>query len=127
MFGLESELFMNNYLPLFFYVTLFSYPKEKVFPFLLFASCFISFIVYSFSLLPILLTIIFYVLNRSWHLPHRLKNMYFRTFFNTTLYIGIFMLVTGKNTLVLLLSNILWNTFFSHLLFNKRNLNFSKK
>ncbi len=127
MLLLERVFPMNNFFPLYFYISYFTYSKEKVLPFLLFSSLFLDIIVYPYTLIHTLLTIVIYLLNFSWHIPHRLKLYVGRTILNTVMYIGALQVIYLHFSPSLLLSNIFWNILITFLYFKKRSFNFSKR
>ena len=119
MYILERVFPMNEFLPLYFYISLFTFSHERNLPFLLFASLFLDIIVYPFSFIHTLLTIVLYLLNTSCHLG--------RTCLNTFIYVGILLLIFQHLSPIFLLMSLLWNFFLTFLLFKKRSLNFSKR
>lgn len=127
MYISERVFPMNEFLPLYFYISLFTFSHERNLPFLLFASLFLDIIVYPFSFIHTLLTIVLYLLNTSWHIPHQLKLYLGRTCLNTFIYVGILLLIFQHLSPIFLLMSLLWNFFLTFLLFKKRSLNFSKR
>ncbi len=127
MFSLERAYPMNSLLPLYFYVSFLTFSKERILPFLLFSSLYLDWVVYPFKMIHTLLTIVLYLLNTSWHIPHRLKLYLGRTLLNTLLYIGVLGLIYQNFSIPFFLTSILWNLFITFIFFKKRSLNFSKK
>lgn len=127
MYILERVFPMNEFLPLYFYISLFTFSHERNLPFLLFASLFLDIIVYPFLFIHTLLTIVLYLLNTSWHIPHQLKFYLGRTCLNTFIYVGILLLIFQHLSFIFLFMSLLWNFFLTFLLFKKRSLNFSKR
>lgn len=127
MFLFERVYPMNSFLPLYFYVSFFTFSKERILPFLLFSSLYLDCIVYPFSIIHTLLTVVLYILNVSWHIPHRLKLYLGRTILNTLLYVGSLELIYQNFSISFLLISILWNLLITFIFFKKRSLNFSKR
>ena len=118
---------MNEFLPIYFYLTLLSFSNYNTLPFLLFAALFISAIVYPFNFIHLLLIIILFILNVSWHHKYNLKYFFLKNFLNTFLYLFILMLINQNINYYLIVSSLIWNSLFTIIIFKQGKLNFSKK
>jgi len=120
---------MNNGLyPLFFFLTFLTYAKEDyVFPLLIFIGCFIDFLCYPYQGIHTILLILFYVGNVSLKRCHTKKSAIGRTLINTFLYFFIIYVITRNASLLIFITQCLWNILFTIILFDKKRIETKRK
>ena len=110
---------MNSYcLPIYFFCVLFTYSKCEVFPFLLLIGIFIDKVYYNFPFYHTIFILFFFFIH-SFLKPVRKRSVaVFRTIITTSCYLLILSVLTFHFSFSFFFVQILWNSFFSFLIFD---------
>lgn len=118
---------MNELFPLYFFLAFFTFSKDNTFPYLLFCGLFLDFFIYSFPFLHTIFIVLFFFMNSCFKKPKNLWNASIRTILNTSVYLGLFMLIYQKKVWILFFSNNIYNLFFTWFFFERGKMNFHSK
>lgn len=110
---------MFEYFPLYFFLSLLTFSKESVLPYLLFCGLFLDCIVYRLPFLHTIFIIIFFLLNRFLKRPKKLSCACIQTIMNTSLYLLLLMLIFKKIPWILLFMTNIYNLLLTCLWFRK--------
>lgn len=118
---------MNEFLPTFFYLVLLTFINSFTLPFILFIGLFMGMIVYPFNFLHLLLLIILFILNVYWQHKKTLKWYLLKNLINTLSYILTLMIIYQNFNYNVLISNLIWNSLFTILIFKQGKFIYAKK
>lgn len=110
---------MFEYFPLYFFLSLLTFSKEGVLPYLLFCGLFLDCIVYRLPFLHTIFIIIFFLLNRLLKRLKKLSCACIQTIINTSLYLLLLMLIFKKTPWILFLMTNIYNLLLTCLWFRK--------
>ncbi len=110
---------MFEFFPIYFFLTLLTFSKENVFPYLLFCGLFLDCIIYHLPFFHTIFLLLLFLLNRVLKKPQKLIQACFRTFINTNLFLTLFILIFKKTPWLLVIMTNFYNLLFTALWFQK--------
>ncbi len=118
---------INQFFPIYFFPTLFTFSYYKTLPYLLFTGLIIDRIYYQLPFTNTILILLFYLISKKLKPCRKKRQGIKRTLLFTSAYLGILFLIYQKISLILLISQLIWNTLFTLCLFDPRRIYVKKE
>jgi len=116
-----------NFLPLYFFLFLFSLPKKDILPYLLFSSIFIDRVCYNLPFINTGILLIFYFINYFFNPCRTKQKALIKTFLYTFFYLLLLSIIFRKFSFPFILIQICWNLSFTFFTFSKTRINLKNK